>query len=315
MSNTVKTMDKKTVDSYKVKATKKQVTMLSKNYTLVQALIDNKGFKRHLTSKQVTKESLKIWHEELNRLHDLLYTNIVTVFNDNEKKAHTSKIYNQLKKIYAIVDKVNGENLRSDAGVIPYLYGIAIDSKPVNSVTLNNLLAVKRIYVNKLNEVETLNGVNQSNKDYLASRISEIDEKIKSLKEIAYQSYIETVKTDSTKFYKLFEDFLAMMLDKQLLKTDKELQADLQARKQARKERRKLAKDLEKKVSKYSCKNVSVKLVTVNEIDGVKIENFIKAESFKPIVEKPQPKGNIANSVKSKSKTSKAKKEVAPATK
>lgn len=93
-----KTMDKKTVDSYKVKATKKQVTMLSKNYTLVQALIDNKGFKRHLTSKQVTKESLKIWHEELNRLHDLLYTNIVTVFNDTEKKPTLAKFTTNLKR-------------------------------------------------------------------------------------------------------------------------------------------------------------------------------------------------------------------------
>lgn len=311
MNNTTITMDKKTVDNYKTKSTKKQVTMLSKNCTLVQALIDNKGYKRHLTSKQVTKESLKIWHEEINRLHDLLYTNIVSVFNDKDKKAHTSKIYNQLKKIYAIVDTVNGGLLRSDAGVIPYLYGIAIDSKPVNSDALNGLLATKRIYTAKLNEIETLNGVNQSNKDYLANRISEIDKDIKALKEVAYQSYVETVKTDSTKFYKLFEDFLAMMLDKQLLKTKEELKADLQARKKARKERRALAKDLEKHVDKYSCKNVSVNLETVKPVDGNKIEDFIKVESSKPILEKPQPKGDVTKSVKPKTNKGKsAKKEV-----
>lgn len=318
MSTTTITMDKKTVDNYKTKATKKQVIMLSKNCTLVQALIDNKGYKRHLTSKQVTKESLKIWHDEVNRLHDLLYTNIVTVFNDSEKKAHTSKIYNQLKKIYSIIGEVNGENLRSDAGVIPYLYGIAIDSKPVNSDALNGLLATKRIYTAKLSEVETLNGVNQSNKDYLANRINEIDKKIKALKEVAYQSYIETVKTDSTKFYKLFEDFLAMMLDKQLLKTKEELKADLQARKQARKERRKASKELENKVDKYSCKNVSVKLDTVKPVEGNKIEDFIKVESSKPILEKPQPKGDISKSVKTKTSTSKGKstkKEVVATTK
>lgn len=305
MNNAI--MNKKDVENYKVKATKKQVTMLSKNCTLVQALIDNKGYKRHLTSKQVTKESLKIWHDEVNRLHDLLYTNIVTVFNDSEKKAHTSKIYNQLKKIYSIVGEVNGENLRSDAGVIPYLYGITIDSKPVNSDALNGLLATKRIYTAKLNEVETLNGVNQSNKDYLASRIGEIDKKIKALREVAYQSYIDTVKTDSTKFYKLFEDFLAMMLDKQLLKTKEELKADLQARKQARKERRKASKDLENKVDKYSCKNVSVKLDTIKEVDGVSIQDFIKVESAKPIIEKPQPKGDISKSVKTKTNKGKGK--------
>ena len=224
-------------------------TNLTTNNALVNVILANRGYaNRKVNATDLDVESVKTWHNVVDKLHNACYLVASNAYND-VKGTDFTPIYEATKAVWAIIGEVNGGKLRSDHNTATVLISKATRESVKKSSELEYVLSQKRNASKRLADLESTNGTCEATIAKLRNDIASYESEIEELEAKYGNKYKTFSKVSSGAFYKAFEDFVADMLEERLAMTEAEVQAEAEAK---RKERR--AKTAKKNKAKAEAK-------------------------------------------------------------
>ena len=200
-----------------------------------------------ISGGQIGVENYAVWKSALNNAHEALYTynkKCVDSIINNAPSAEKSAAFTALKAIFDLIGEVNGFKLTATDETLIVLSHSAVTLKTPLVGEAELVDSQRKNLVKQLEAVH--NGMSEEYVSNLKRQLTEAEARLEILKKQSGSTEPIKTKSTPTTYYANIERELAILINKQSMKSWAELKAEEDARKEARKAARKAAKAAKK---------------------------------------------------------------------